>query len=98
MNFKTQQYIDLIDWQHAIRVKPSLTKSIREQDVIHCLAKRDQTYLSFSRFPYHSQAVAERAVHLYYLVSKVYIEFSALPTTISVHSFGKTKKHGNRRK
>ena len=70
VNFQTKQYIDLIDWQRIIRVEPPLTKNISEQDLMLYVANSDLTYLSFLKFPCHSQAV-ERAVQLVSEVSRV---------------------------
>ena len=60
LNFKAEQHVDLIDRQQAIRVEPPLTKSTREHNLVHCIVKSDLAHLSFSKFPGHSQAVAER--------------------------------------
>ena len=51
-------------------MKPSLTKNISEQDLMLYIANSDLTYLSFPKFPCHSQAV-EQAVQLVSEVSRV---------------------------
>jgi hypothetical protein len=63
LNYDSEEYYDLIDWQTTMITEPPLTVDISDSDIQQFVATGASEVISFPRFPCHTQAV-ERCVKL----------------------------------
>ena len=63
MNFKANDYIDLIDWQQTDISEPPLLADVRLEDIELFVAGGSVPVMDFPKYPCHTQSV-ERCVKL----------------------------------
>lgn len=67
LNFKAEDYIDMIDWADVTITEPPMTKHVTDEDLAKYICEARQNSLmhsiDFPRFPCHTQAV-ERVIKL----------------------------------
>jgi len=57
LNFESDDYIDLIDWQSSKITEPPVLKLISDEDLEGLVRSGKTPVIDFPRFPCHTQAV-----------------------------------------